>query len=680
MKRDWSLKLSHSSRQYLLGGVSLALLTFVCFRLGLNLAATGFAYLILVAIASLSGNLIGSLVIAIAASGCLDYFFTTPLFSFRIESPQDLFAVIAFSTTAIIIARLTAMASKAAEEAQASQKALIDTMPARVWSALPDGSHDFHSQRWLEYSGLSAAEAGGDGWIATIHPDDRARVLDKWRLAVATGELFEVEARKRSATGEYRSFLLQARPLRGERGIVKWCGSSTDLEDSKRAVEALRESEQQWREVFEHNPAMYFMVDATGAVLSVNAFGAMQLGYTVGELVGRSVLDVFLEEDREFVQRNLATCLENLSQSNSWEVRKVRKDGATIWVRESAKAVRRADNRLIVLIACEDITESKRAKDSLRQSEMYLAEAQRISRTGSFGWSDAGREIRWSDETYRILEIDRKVKPTLELVFERTHPKDRAFFRRFVEGVLEDGKDWESERRLLMPDGSVKHVRAAAHAVKDASGNLEFVGALMDVTAARRAEEELLEAQAELARVARVTMLGELTAAIVHEVSQPLTGLVSSGHACLRWLAGETPDLEAARRAVERIINDGARAGEVLARIRALVKKSPPRRDCFNINDAIKEVVALIRSEVERNRISLETEVSNDLPLVLADRIQLQQVILNLMINAIEAMSGIAGGSRKLLVAAAKDGSSAVLVTVRDFRPGAGRDSARAPL
>ncbi len=802
MKRDWPTKLWRSSRQYLLGGVSLALLTFVCFRLGLSLAATGFAYLILIALLSLRGSVIGSLALAIAAVGCLNYFFTEPLFSFRVEYPQDVLGLIAFSTTAIIIARLTAMARKTSEEVQSSQKALIDTMPAHVWSALPDGSHDFHSRRWLEFSGLSAAEAAGDGWIATFHPDDRAKVVDKWRTAVATGEPFEAEARRRSANGEYHAFLGQARPLRDERGnIVKWCGSSTDLEDVKRAMEALRESEAQWREVFEHNPAMYFMVDAAGAVLSVNAFGAAQLGYTVGELVGQSVLNVFFEEDRDFVQRNLAVCLEKLGQSNSWEVRKVRKDGATIWVRESAKAVRRANDRLIVLIACEDITERKRTENALRQSEMYLAEAQRISRTGSFGWSVADGEIIWSEETfrifeydravkptlelvlqrihpedrapareflervleegkdfefehrllmpdgsvrhlrtaahavkdasgklefigavmdqtaakqaevalrqsemylaeaqkisrtgsfrwsvasdeieimwseesYRILEIDRTVKPTLELVFERTHPEDRASFRRFVEKALQEGKDWDSERRLLMPDGSVKHVRAAAHAVKDASGKLEFLGALMDVTAARRAQEELLEAQAELARVIRVTTLGELSAAIAHEVSQPLTGVVSSGNACLRWLAGETPNLELARRAVERMINDGARAGEVLSRIRALVRKSPPQRDYLNVNDAIMEVIALIRSEVQRNRISLKTELSNDLPLVLADRVQLQQVILNLMTNAIEAMSGIAGGQRELSLASVNDGSNAVLVTVRDSGPGLGR-------
>jgi C4-dicarboxylate-specific signal transduction histidine kinase len=320
-----------------------------------------------------------------------------------------------------------------------------------------------------------------------------------------------------------------------------------------------------------------------------------------------------------------------------------------------------------------EITERKQAEDALRQSEMYLAKGQGISHTGSFGWSVASGEIIWSEETFRIFDCDRAVTPTLELVLQRSHPDDRARLQRFLERVSQEGKDWEFEHRLLVPDGSVKHVRVVAHAVKDASGRLEFVGVVMDITATRRAEVELNQTRAELARVSRVTTLGELAAAIAHEVIQPLTGLVCSGNACLRWLASEPPNLAGARRAIERMISDGTRAGEILHRIRALVRKSPPRRDWLNINDAIMEVVVLIRAEVWRNRILLQTELSNDLPLVLGDRIQLQQVILNLMMNAIEVMSGISPAHRKLLVASVKDGENGVLVGVHDWGPGLDR-------
>jgi PAS domain S-box-containing protein len=638
-----------------------------CRQLGLNLAAAGFACLILIALLAAVDSFVGLVILSLVAFACLIYFFAPTLLQFQVKDPEDVLELAAFLTASIIIAGLTAKVRRMAEAARPSPQALVDTIPALAWSALPDGSRDIHSQRWLDFTGLSAAEAAGDGWITVFHPEDRARAIIKWRQALVSGDPFEVEARGRSAGGEYRWFLVRAEPLRDEKGtIVKWYGSSTDIEDRKRATEALRESEAQWREVFEHNPVMYFMVDAAGTVLSVNAFGAAQLGYTVDELVGQSVLNVFFEEDRAFVQGNVAACTDNPGQSHGWEVRKIRRDGTVLWVRENAKAVRRPGDKLIVLIACEDITERKRAEDALRQSEMYLAEAQRISRTGSFGWSVASGDIVWSEETFRIFGYDRATKPSLELILRRTHPEDRAALQRQLDRVSHEGKDWGQERRLLMPDGLVKYVRVVARAVKDEAGKLEFVGAIMDVTANRRAEEELGLARAELARVTRVTTVGELTAAIAHEVNQPLTGLVTSGNACLRWLASEPPNLEAARRSVERMINDGNRAGEVISRIRAMVRKSAPRRDRLNINATLMEVIALIRGEVQRHCILLRTELSDDLPRVLGDRIQLQQVILNLIMNAIDAMSSVSEWPRELLVATTKDESNSVLVTVRD--------------
>jgi C4-dicarboxylate-specific signal transduction histidine kinase len=187
-----------------------------------------------------------------------------------------------------------------------------------------------------------------------------------------------------------------------------------------------------------------------------------------------------------------------------------------------------------------------------------------------------------------------------------------------------------------------------------------------DITTSRQAEAELQRVRTELARVARVTTLGELTAAIAHEVNQPLTGLISSGNACLHWLAGDTPNLEAARRSIQRMIDDGNRAADVIGRIRDMVRNSPPRRESVNINDTIVEVLALIRIELSRNCISPRVELSNDLPLISQDRIQLQQVILNLIMNAIEAMSEIDEPQRKLLIASAKDGATGVLVAIRD--------------
>src|SRR5260221_7686865 len=215
----------------------------------------------------------------------------------------------------------------------------------------------------------------------------------------------------------------------------------------QRAIEALRESEAQWKEVFEHNPVMYFMVDADGTVLSVNTFGAAQLGYQVSELRGQSVLTVFFEEDRDIVRKSVEVCLAHIGQTHSWEIRKVRKDGSALWVRENAKAVQRRENRLILLIACEDITERKEAENALRQSENYLAEAQRLSQTGSFGWGRATGGIIWLDETFRIFGFDKAPSVALDMVVQRIHPDDRAHAQQTIDQASSDGRDFDHEYR-----------------------------------------------------------------------------------------------------------------------------------------------------------------------------------------------------------------------------------------
>ncbi|WP_249137269.1 PAS domain-containing sensor histidine kinase [Bradyrhizobium tropiciagri] len=434
----------------------------------------------------------------------------------------------------------------------------------------------------------------------------------------------------------------------------------------QRAMEALRNSEAQWKEVFEHNPVMYFMVDATGLVLSVNTFGAAQLGYTVDELLGQSVLRVFAAADLHMVQRNVAACLDHIGQTLNWEIRKVRKDGSRLWVRENAKAVRRLDGQLIVLIACEDITERKQAENALQQSEMYLTEAQRLSHTGSFGWHVASGEIIWSEETFRIFEFDRVPSIKHATVLQRVHPDDRDRVQQTINRASLDGNDFEHGYRLLMPDGTIKYVHARAHAVTNLSGDTEFVGAVTDVTARKRAEAELHEAQTNLAHVTRVTALGELAASIAHEVNQPLAAVVANAAACLRWLDRAVPDLNEARGAVRSIISDGNRAGEVIQRVRALVNKTADQKAPLDINEAINEVIGLVQHELQSHLVSLQLDLAPALPPIVADRIQLQQVILNLVMNGIEAMQPVTDQPRQLVIRTRHDDAGQIVVTVTD--------------
>src|ERR1700730_7974001 len=323
-----------------------------------------------------------------------------------------------------------------------------------------------------------------------------------------------------------------------------------------------------------------------------------------------------------------------------------------------------------------EIAKRRRTEEALRRSEAHLTEAQRLSCTGSFGWNVSSGEIFWSDESFRIFEYDKAPSSSVGMVLQRVHPEDLALVKRTIDCAALDGKDFVLEYRLLMADGSVKHVDVVAHAVRDQADQLEFVGALMDVTSAKRAAEELHRAQVDLAHVTRVTTLGELNASIAHEVNQPPGALVTTAEACLRWLDRGTPDLNEARRNVEMIVNDGHRAGEVIRRVRALSKKTEPQTTPLDINDVVNDVVPLVQRELFSHRVILRMELAPALPAVLADRIQLQQVLINLVMNGMEAMAHVTHRPRELVIRSLQDEAGQVLVTVKDSGVGIAAENA----
>ena len=427
---------------------------------------------------------------------------------------------------------------------QASEDQLrlvINTIPGHVWSTQPDGSVDFISERWLETTGLSVKEGLVWGWSSVVHPDVLARYVDEWHAALAAGEPMESEARLRMADGEYRWWMIRNVPLRDKLGnIVKWYGTSIDIEDRKRA------------------------------------------------------------------------------------------------------------------------------EDALRRSQAYLTEAQTLSQTGSFGWNVSSGEVSWSDETFRIFEWDpASFRPSVDSIVQRIHPEDVDRVRQEFDRAAKDGTGVDLEHRLRMPDGSVKYVHVFAHGVRDSSGQREFVGAVMDVTASKQAQEALRQAQATLAHFTRVTTVGEMAASIAHDVNQPIAAAVTNSNTCLRWLMRDPPNVDEAREAAARSVKDATRAADIIKRIRLMFKKGAPQEELVDVNEAVGEIIVLLRNEADRYSVSIRTDLAADLPKVRVDPVQLQQVFMNLMLNGIEAMKDV-NAARELTIKSERADNSHLLISVSD--------------
>ena len=424
--------------------------------------------------------------------------------------------------------------------AEQELRTIVDTIPAGVVTFRRDGSPEFFNRFWRSYTGLSLEELTANRNV-TVHPDDLASAEGEWRTHLATGEPFQREQRERRADGEYRWHLIRRVPLRDDDGtIIKWYGAGYDIDDQRRA------------------------------------------------------------------------------------------------------------------------------EDALRRSEAYLAEAQRLSHTGSFGNGVAGGDTVWSKEMSRIFEIDQPVKPTLDLMLERVHPDDRELVQREIDNVARHKQDRDYEHRLIMPNGTVKHLHVRTHHVKYQSGEEDLIGVLMDVTATREAQEALQKAQGELIHVTRLTTLGEMSASIAHEVNQPLAAIGSNGEACLRWLAREVPEIDEAVAAVRRIIHSANRASGVVRRIRELARKADLEVIQLDVNELIDETIALVKREALIHRVALRLQFAPGLPPVLGDRVRLQQVLFNLVINALQATATVTDRARVVTIRTQQYGSDRVLVAVQD--------------
>jgi PAS domain S-box-containing protein len=385
----------------------------------------------------------------------------------------------------------------------------IDTTPALIHTGRPDGYLDYFNQGWLEYLGLPLEEICGWRWTSVIHPDEVDDMVKNWRSSLATGELFEAEARVRGADGTYHAFLHRKVPLRdGGGNIAKWFGSSIDIEDRKCAEEQLRRNAQALQ-----RSDFYLSEGQRLAHAGSWAFDAARFDYWSPELFRihgldpankaptvREYLDLLHPEDREFMANLIKRVLVGASPFDATK-RIVRPDGEVRYVRCVGAPVIENQQPIKYVGTAIDVTEHELLTQELRRREAYLAEAQRLSHTGSFGWSPGSGEVVWSDETYSIFGYDRAVKPTIDLLVQRIHPEDRPDFLKVIESASAGATQFEHTYRWLLPDGSVKHVHAVAHVLQDPSGNREFVGAATDITEQTRAREGLEKAFEEIKKL-----------------------------------------------------------------------------------------------------------------------------------------------------------------------------------
>lgn len=353
------------------------------------------------------------------------------------------------------------------------------------------------------------------------------------------------------------------------------------------------------------------------------------------------------------------------------EYRVVWPDGSLHWLSTNGRMFFDEAGEPVRMVGfTSDVTRRKTVEEELRRSAAFLAQAQQLSRTGSFAWRLATDEITWSEQLYRIYELDPGTRVTLELIRTRVHPEDLTLYEKMVEQARDGADNFEWQYRLLMPDQSIKYIHAVAVATRDHAGQLEYIAAVQDITAGRRSQEALDKARSELAHVARVMSLGALTASIAHEVNQPLSGIITNASTCLRMLDAAPPNVDGARETAKRTIRDSRRAADVITRLRSLFSKKEAATELVDLNEATREVIALSRSELELNRVIMRTELADALPLLIGDRVQLQQVIINLLRNGSDAMSDVDDRPRELLCKTEVDAGKWVRLSVRDAGTG----------
>ena len=501
-----------------------------------------------------------------------------------------------------------------------------------------------------------------------IHPEDVSRATAGFEKSLREKVDTSDEYRFVLPDGTVKHIQSIRHPVLNDAGnVVQLVGTFVDITERKTAEEALRESETRFRTFVDHAGDSLFVLDAEqGTIIDLNRAACESLGYTRQELIGKTPLtfhqDSYQAEMDSVVERAKAG---KTAFDRHWHRRK---DGSTFPVEAHTSIVSYGGRRFLLKVA-RDITDHLRAEEAVRQSEKQLRDViegiPAIASTINLDGSVEFMNRRWQEYTGM---------PSEESVGSgwgsAGHPKDMDHYLEKRRAALASGDPFEDEVRIRSRNGEYRWFLLRGVPLRDERGNIaRWYATAIDIEDRKRAEEQhekLRQLEADLAHIDRVSILGELAASIAHEINQPLSGIVSSGSACLRWLARDVPDLEEAREAARRIVRDGKRAGEIIARIRALTKKAVASGEKLDLNKTIREVLALVGDEAKRNTVVIQTRFGDDVFPVLGDQVQLQQVVLNLVMNAIEAMSKANDRARELVITTRNVDANRVQVTVED--------------
>jgi PAS domain S-box len=514
-------------------------------------------------------------------------------------------------------------------------------------------------------------------WLELIHPDDRLRVADTADAAlVPGGPRYDVEYRVVRPDGTERIVHSQGDVTWDQSGKpLRQFGVLQDITELRRAEQGLRESEERFRTLVQFSFDVYWESDAQHRFIRQEFAHGLADAPAPGSEIGKTRWEVpYLEPDEEAWRKHRETLDAHLP-FRDFELARPTPDGGKRYVSVSGLPVFDRSGRFIGYRGVgRHITERKKAEEALRRSEAYLAEAQRLSHTGTLAFN-ATAPVYWSEESYRIWELDPlQGLPNRQTVLQRIHPDDRERVNLETEQALREKRDFTLEFRIVLPDGRVKHIVSTGRPLFSADGELaEMVATHADVTERKRAQEEherLRQLEADLAHMNRLSIMGELTASLAHEILHPIATARNNARAAMRFLDMSPPNMAEVREALACIVRDADRGKDIVDRIRAHIKKAPPRHDRFDINEAVEEVIEMVRAPIEKNGVLVRTHLAAGLTSVWGDRVQLQQVVLNLILNAIEAMCSVEERGRMLSIRTEQRGAAGILVAVHDSGPG----------